>query len=203
MTEQPVDPFRAPREIAGTMYDSPEQFAGQLAAASPVWDPLAPIEPVTIPLKVSGGRATVTCRRWSGRQRLAYEDAVTTHMLAAKDGTDPDSDDDGDSTVKLGTMRLFATSLTVIGSTGFPEQDGRTFLTGTREQVEADLLAITDEATFEEIRDHATKVQPLPSMDDDDDKEKPAGGDAADPSLTPSTSQTDGAPVVESGSLVE
>lgn len=160
------------------------------------WNPLATVEPVTLPLDVAGvlddgsPRATITLARWSGRQRLAYEDAITSRMLTTDER-------DGSDTVKIGTLRLFATSLTVVGCSGFPSRaDGSPLFTARpgmdlRSAVEADLLAL-DGATFAEIRDKAMKVQPLPSSDDGDGDENAKDdadeAEAPDPFPTPSTS---------------
>lgn len=176
--------------------------AAETAASE--WNPLESLEDVTRPLKVSGGRATVTLRKWSGRERLAYEDALTQRMLvkkARRDGEEPGEDDE--DTVAIGTLRLYAASLTVRRSTGFPPAtDGRSFLSGTREQVEGDLLTITHGETYSEILRLALEVQPLPkavSSDEDED-----GDDGDDPSRTPPTQQEAAAGVeLESGSPVE
>lgn len=149
----------------------------QTGETVPEWNPLATIEPIVEPLKVSGGRASVTYRRWSGRERLAYEDAITERLMT--------KDQHDEETVLLGTLRLFATSLTVIGATGFPERDGRPMFTGTREQREADLLAC-DPDTFDEIRETATRIQPLPSADKGEEKPDD-GGAEGNPSPTAST----------------
>jgi hypothetical protein len=166
MTEQQHDPAQAPEPVAE-------------------WNPLAKIEPVTVPLKVSGGRASIILRRWTGRERLAYEDALTELMLV--------TDSRGEDTVKIGTMRLWAVSLTVVGCVGFPNRpDGTPLFAGnSREETEQDLLAL-DPDTFNEIREHALKLQPLPSAaeDEDDPDEGDGEGDLPDPSSTPSTSPT-------------
>lgn len=153
------------------------------AQTVPEWNPLASVEPVKTPLAVSGGRASIILRRWTGRERLAYEDAITERMLT-KDGA-------GEETVKIGTLRLYAISLTVVGEEGFPTRpDGSRLFTGGREAVESDLLAL-DPDTFDEIRKRALELQPLPSAGgdesskgDDDESELP------DPSSASSTSQT-------------
>lgn len=148
-------------------------------AAAPEWNPLATLTTTRHPLKVSGGKAAILCRRWDGATRLAYEDAITERMLT-EDGR-------GEETVKIGTLRLFAVSLTVRGSEGFPEREpGRAMFAGTREQVEADLLAL-DPDTFDEIRKIALDVQPLPSAKGDDAKDDEDSADGDDPFLTPST----------------
>lgn len=144
--------------------------------AVPEWNPLATTEPETHPLKASGGRATVLLAPWTGRERLAYEDALTERMLT--------EDENGETTVRMGTLRLFAISLTIKGSTGFGV-DG--FLSGDRAKVEADLLSITDAKTFEEIRDLALKVQPLPSQDNSSDDDEDAGEDPSETSSTQAT----------------
>lgn len=145
------------------------------------WNPLRRAEPETIPLKVSGGEASLTYRRWSGRERLAYEDALTERFLTTdeRDGTD---------TVKLGSMRLYAVSLTIVGSSGFERFAGPDFLQGDRAKIERDLLMIDDEDTYAEIMETALRVQPLPRQDKADEE---TGGDDAteDPSRTLSTPQ--------------
>lgn len=160
----------------------------QTGDAVPEWNPLATVEPVVEPLRASGGRASVTYRRWTGRERLAYEDAITERLMT--------KDQHDEETVKLGTLRLFAVSLTVVGSSGFPPRaDGSPFLSGSREQREADLLAITDPDTFAEIRDTATRIQPLPTADAGDRDETPAGGAEGNRFPTGST-PPDGTPPV-------
>lgn len=155
-------------------------------SAVPEWNPLAKREIVRHPLKVSGGRAAVLLRRWSGRERLAYEDALTERMMQL--------DSSGEETVRIGTLRLFAATLTIVGSEGFPveldERDGRAFLTGTREQIEADLLSITDTTTLDEIRKAATDVQPLPSAAGDDQDDEDDESNLPDPSSTSRTPPT-------------
>jgi hypothetical protein len=87
--------------------------------------------------------------------------------------------------VKIGTLRLFAVSLTIVGSTGFG-RDG--FLAGDRASREADLLSISDPDTYDEILRHALEVQPLPSAKDDDEPKD--AGDDEDPSETSRTHPT-------------
>lgn len=163
-------------ETTGVAYPQPEPV--------PEWNPLASTAVQVIPLKVSGGRAHVHYRPWSGRERLAYEDAVAVRFLA--------KDAEGEESVLMGTLRLYAISLTVVGSEGFPpgpvndSPTPRLFLSGTREQREADLLAL-DAATYTEIRETAFRVQPLPTLAGDDGPGD--GDDDADPSRTPSTPQ--------------
>lgn len=154
--------------------------AAPTAVSEPLleWNPLAQVTTTRHPLKVSGGRAAVLLRKWSGRERLAYEDALTERMLTL--------DQAGDETVKIGTLRLYGVSLTVVGSEGFPPRaDGTPMFTGDRELREADLLALEPE-TYTEVREAALEYQPLPSMGgdkkDDDDE-----ADLEDPSRTPST----------------
>jgi hypothetical protein len=145
------------------------------------WNPLAVSVAEEFPLKVSGGAASVLLKRWTGRERLAYEDALTERMLTTDERT-------GEDTVRIGTLRLYALSLTVVGSKGFPARsDGTAMFTGDRDLREADLLALEAD-TFNEIRELATKYQPLPRIgEDDDDASDSAGDDTSDPSRTPST----------------
>lgn len=158
------------------------------------WNPLATVDPIEVPIKASGGRASIVCRPWTGRERLAYEDAITEKLLTTDERT-------GDDTVKLGSLKLFAVSLTIVDSRGFPEIDGRRMLTGTREQRESDLLAITDADAYREIVDEALRIQPLPTAETSDDAE--GDDDGEDPSPTPSTQATAGGGEVVRGSLVE
>lgn len=145
------------------------------------WNPLEVGKVERIPLDVSGGRAAILCRRWSGRERLAYEDAITERLLQTEQRT-------GEDTVKIGSLRLFAASLTIIGSEGFDPFVGRPgFLQGSRDEREADLLQIGDPDTYDEILRHAMRVQPLPSAGGDDEK---SGGTDEDPSRTLSTPAT-------------
>lgn len=143
------------------------------------WNPLATTAPQRIPLKVSGGRATVDYRPWSGRERLAFEDAIGVRFLT--------KDEEGEGSVLIGSMRAYGVALTVVGSSGFPPLDerDRPFLTGTVDQRLADLLAL-DAETYDEIRSTALRIQPLPRLDADD-ATPAAGSDDEDPSPTPRT----------------
>jgi hypothetical protein len=146
------------------------------------WNPLEVGKVERIPLDVSGGRAAILCRRWSGRERLAYEDAITERLLQTEQRT-------GEDTIKIGSLRLFAASLTIIGSEGFDPFVGRPgFLQGERPEREADLLQIGDPETYDEILRHAMRVQPLPSAGGGDDEK--SGGTDQDPSRTLSTPGT-------------
>lgn len=151
------------------------------------WNPLASVEPVTIPLDVSkdddgNPRASIILRKWTGRERLAYEDALTERMLT--------SDQKGEETVKIGTLRLYAISLTVVGAEGFPTRpDGSELFAGGREAVEQDLLAL-DPATFAEIRKHALALQPLPSLGGDADDKDDADGESSLPDPSRASSPT-------------
>jgi hypothetical protein len=194
-----------------TMTSTPDESVHKIHTLDeePEWNPLEELRPITLPLAVSRGRASVTFRKWSGRERLAYEDALTQRMLVrragAAAGSGEDDEDDDDRTVAIGTLRLFAASLTVRGSSGFPNvRDG--FLSGTREDVETDLLAITDDDTYREILELATKIQPLPSAGKSDDKsdaetKRDDDGDPSPGSSTPPATPTD--VVVGSASLSE
>jgi len=146
------------------------------------WNPLRVGKVERIPLEVSGGRAAILCRRWSGRERLAYEDAITERLLQTEQRT-------GEDTIKIGSLRLFAASLTIIGSEGFETFGLDGFLQGDRPSREEDLLKITDPDTYDEVLRHAMRVQPLPSAGGDDDKSK-GGESAEDPSRTLSTPET-------------
>lgn len=165
------------------------------------WNPLAEPEPVTRELKVSGGKASVTYRRWTGRERLAYEDAMTVRILVL--------DESGDQTVLMGTLAIFQTALTVQSSDGFGV-DG--FLSGDVAKRESDLLSITDRKTLLEIVRTAREIQPPPGVDDTaektepddpDDPDDPEGGEEGDPSPTPPTPQTPTGDVAPSGSPEE
>lgn len=136
------------------------------------WDPLAKRDPVTLPIKSSGGEASATFRPWSGRERLAYEDAMTIRLLA-EDGA-------GSETVRLGTMRLVALTLTLVELHGFPP--------GYEHPTEDQLLEL-DSGVLGELVTLSLEVQPLPSAaDDEDDVEEPAeGSEGSDPSRTPPT----------------
>jgi hypothetical protein len=172
----------------------------ELAAVTPPpdtpveeWNPLASVELVELPVPSSDGRASITVKPWSGRERLAYEDQLLARFLVegkAEDGEDPAGVPD---VVKLATMRLVGASLTLQGSTGFPPRtDGSTMFTGSKARVEADLLALS-EPVYAEIRELCLLFQPLPRAqlvtDDGDNGE--GGADASDPSPTPSTPAED------------
>lgn len=168
--------------------------AAAAAPAAPEWNPVSTIETVRVPLEVSGGRAAVLLRRWSGRQRLAYDDAVVTRALA--------TDEAGLETVKFGSLGIIRTALTVVGSDGFPGvEDG--FLAGDPAKVEADLLSITDLPTLREIITLAREHQPT-SADTTADDAPAAGGEGdADPSRTPPTPQAETSDVATPASLDE
>lgn len=147
------------------------------------WNPLAEVTPETIPLEASGGRCSIKYRRWTGRERLAYEDAITEKLLTTDERT-------GDDTVRLGSMRLFAASLTIVGSEGFELIGLDGFLQGNRSEREADLLKITDPDTYSEIIRTATRIQPLPGSENAGGKGDEETDDDGDPSRTPSTPPT-------------
>lgn len=171
-----------------------------------VWNPVARRDPETRPLECSGGRATATYRPWSARERLAYEDTLTTRML--------DEDTRGEETVRLGTMKLIALTLTLDSVTGFPPEvevddfevervpdpdGGKGAVRLVRKPVKRTVpfnpkdercLLVLDSTTYGELVKHALDVQPLPSAgdDDEDDAADPNGNPAdEDPSLTPPT----------------
>lgn len=145
-----------------------------------VWDPRAIVETVH-EMDGSDGQARVWARPWTGAERLRYEDALAIR-IATVDG-------DGDDTVRLGTMRLIGTALTLTRAEGFPdvvESDGdarpfdprsETDLTALRQDVYAELVAF------------AQTVQPLPGSEDveDDDEAGAEAGPDVDPSRTSST----------------
>lgn len=126
-------------------------------------------------------RASVTLRRWSGRERLAYEDALFSRMLTeAADGSDM---------LLLGSLKSYGAALTIVDSTGFaPADDDRPFLTGTAQQREDDLLTLNVDV-MDEIRAAALDFQPLPRGEVDEVEETPADSEAdlPDPSPTPPT----------------
>lgn len=170
----------------------PETVPGQVVTPdgisvekpAPEWNPLQRPAPETVPLKASGGQASITYRTWSGRERLAYEDALTQRLLTTDER-------DGSDTVKMGSLRLYAVSLTIVGSSGFEAFAGPGFLQGDREKVEADLLKVTDSDTYGEIVAEALRVQPLPRMDGSKGKDDDEGASSdPDPSRTLSTPQT-------------
>lgn len=160
--------------IEGTLVD---------ANAPAEWNPLGEVTPETIPLEASGGRCSIKYRRWTGRERLAYEDAITEKLLTTDERT-------GDDTVRLGSMRLFAASLTIVGSEGFEIVGLDGFLQGDRESREEDLLKITDPDTYSEIIRTATRIQPLPGSENAGKRDGETDDDE-DPSRTPSTPPRD------------
>lgn len=161
---------------------------GHVVGSEPahVWNPLQRPEPITVPIERSRDPedpsrfASVIYQRWGGRERLAYEDAITERLLTTDERT-------GDDTIRLGSLRLFAVSLTIKGSTGFELFGMDGFLQGDRDKIEADLLLIGDPDTYSEIVAAALKVQPLPRADG---SSAPTEEDASDgdPSRTLSTS---------------
>jgi hypothetical protein len=148
------------------------------------WNPLRKLEPEWFPVEASKNaagkpRAWVLLRKWSGRERLAYEDAITEKMLT--------KDTAGEETIRLGTLRLFACSLTIVGQKGFPTRvDGSALFSGERQRVQADLLDLEPDA-YNEIRELALKVQPLPSENQEETAKK--GDDDVDESALPDPSR--------------
>lgn len=133
------------------------------------WNPLASTEAHPHPVPSSDGEAVVYARQWSGRERLAYEDQLTARFLdMAQLGDDEDdepSDADAAKAVRIATMRLVATSLTLVRAEGFPPvptEDGA----GVEDFDPTDerhLLALT-ESVYGELVAIALAVQPLPGM---------------------------------------
>ena len=152
------------------------------------WNPVQTTEDVVEALDVSGGRASITMRPWSGRERLAYEDAVVTRALT--------TDAEGDDTARLGTLRLVAMSLTLRGAAGFPNRpDGSAMFTKTKGRalatcIEDDLLTL-NEATFAEIQLRCLTVNPLPGSQaavSEAGDEGAGAGDGEDESTLPDPS---------------
>lgn len=139
-----------------------------------MWNPIASRDPVVVPVPSSEGAATVTLRPWTARERLAYEDAM---LVRAYTKTEEDTD-----TVRLGMLRLLHLSLTIVGSSGFP--DGFD-VSGTDPRTrEASLLSLSDEV-FEELSRLAAEVQPVPGSEEETKRRKASelpdpDGDAED-----------------------
>lgn len=164
------------------------------------WNPTDRPAAVSVPLECSRTlysdgtsdepTASITLRRWTGRERLAYDDEVTMRAMG--------TDSDGDLSMRFGTLRLVSTSLTVVGSNGFGNRpDGTAFLSGDRSRIEADLQAL-DPDTYLEIVRHADALQPRPTagdtigegadggpVDPDDDSGLPDPGPTSSTPLTP------------------
>ena len=150
----------------------------------PEWNPFLVPTPETRTLTSSPNGASVTFARWTGRERLAYEDALTERLMTKVESDDSD-------TVKIGTMRLLSVALTVRGSSGFPMMsDGRAFLEGTPRQRENDLLLLGDSDVYDEIAKYALEIQPLPRVDGGDNADGEEGEEGEDPFPTPSTPTT-------------
>lgn len=162
----------------------------------PVWNPLQSSAPEVKPLRIAkdhGVDMSITLKKWTGRERLTYEDAMTSRFLVETSGVD----DDGDTNraMLVGSLKAYGAALTVIASQGFPPaEDGRPFLTGTHENRIADLRSIVDGDLFDEIIELALDFQPLPGSGEEARRraaakkaagtDTPAGG--PDPSRTPS-----------------
>lgn len=156
------------------------------------WNPLASLEETRHPIASSDGRAFVILRPWSGNERITYEDQLLVRFLV--------DDESGSATVRLGMMRLVGTALTLRGSEGFPRRaDGSAMFTGAdKARVEAELLSL-EPSVYQEIRDLALRVQPLPTAsvsDRNDDDDGGEGQEGDDPFQTPPTPETE-APAVE------
>lgn len=160
------------------------------------WNPLAKPATTTVELECSRDEAGVaqaraTFRRWGAEERLAYEDAMTTEILAKDKG--------GEDTVRLGVMRLLNVALTIRTVEGFPDRvvverphhDPDLRARGVVEETTETFdprkpahLRRLDADTFAELLEHAQKVQRLPGAPDEDAAE----GDApADPTAAPAT----------------
>jgi hypothetical protein len=157
-----------------------------------VWDPLQTSAPKIHRLAVAkrhGRDMAITLRPWSAKHRMAYEDIAPTLQAPVPGQVDEDGDEVWQ--VQMGSIKLLGASLTVIGSSGFPDVDGRPFLTGSREQRQADLGSIGDIALFEEILEAALEFEPLPGSTNDRKRMAEARGVKSDedPSQTPPTQE--------------
>lgn len=89
------------------------------------WDPFAQPADQRFVLASTGKRGSVVVMRaWTARQQMAYQDRLTTHIMAR--------DVSGDPTVQLGVMNALLVSSVVRSWSGFPE-------TITREPTELEL----------------------------------------------------------------
>lgn len=164
------------------------------------WNPLAPSDVQTFPLECSRDddgvpQAHATFRPWSGRERLAYDDAVIASLLGKTD--------DGSATFRMGALTAVAISLSLVSVDGFPDElelerevDGET-------RVVREPLNLRDRAHLErmapevvtELGQLARRVQPLPGfapVEAERDDQDGEGEQGEDPSPTPSTPPGEG-----------
>lgn len=149
------------------------------------WNPLAEAEVVWRDVPSSRGAAKIAGRRWSGRERMAYEDAMTTAGIVVDAPAGDVTVDEDRTTVRMGELRLVAATLTLVDAAGFPEIDGEPFDPSKRDH----LLAVTGRV-LAEILTIAGEIQPLPGNEDDDeepDDQADAEAGLDDPSPTPPT----------------
>lgn len=123
------------------------------------WNPLLRRDEVEHEVPGSGGTAHAYARPWSGAERIAYEDTMTTRVLP----------DDGIG-LRMGTLELVHATLTLTRAVGFPNVGDVPF----DPRVEAHLTAL-DVPTFTDLVRFAQRVQPIPR------------GDVEDPTPDPTT----------------
>lgn len=139
------------------------------------WNPLGRPDPVTLPLEVSGGKASATFRAWSARERLAYEDRSLS--ILGKDA-------DGEATVRMGQLNALALTLTLVSVDGFPSTVTREGPDGEKLEEPLDLRRIEhlyelDAATYAELVKLSRTVQPLPGFEELGGDEEPQDGDSS------------------------
>ncbi len=165
-----------------------------------MWDPTARPVDVVLPLNSSGGEASVVLRRWTARERIAYEDRMTSFYHDKKDGQ---------SEVLIGSLRLHGACLTIQRVEGFPPGFTVTYEQNVKEKggkvrrmpvtqpfdprLPEHLMCLSPEV-FDEIVTLALEVQPLPGSEEDaadkgdeDDEADGEGEQGEDPSRTPLT----------------
>lgn len=171
------------------------------------WDPFAQPVDQRFELESTGRRrAAVVMRAWTARQQMAYQDKLTTHIMAR--------DVSGDPTVRLGVMNALLVASVVRRWEGFPDvitreatdleqrqHKGRTRLVELTEPLDLRRIEHLGELpppVYSELVDLARRVQDptagltgrrraddapaLTTGDDDED-----GEHLVDPSRTPST----------------
>lgn len=148
-----------------------------------VWNPLHKPAEVEHVMEGSEGTARVWGQSWSGAQRLAYEDLMSTRAMDAGDeldDDDPASDGKGRSKAKIsfGTLRVIHATITLTRAEGFPPVQvwdtgagkaygerpaGECVLVGSElfDPKREDHLGALGAAEYEELLAFATKVQSM------------------------------------------
>lgn len=172
------------------------------------WNPFASRTEVRREVPSSDGAAAVYARTWSAREQLTYEDSLTQRFIdmqsltsdAASTGGTP-TDASAARSIRIATMRLVATTLTLTRAEGFPDappkpktdpETGEALLDGEGNPIpdgppepfdpsnERHLLAL-DGNVYRELVAIATDVQPLPGLGGDKAAAAPSGEAGGEP----------------------